>query len=191
MKALLMTLSRAAAFACGAVQAQMTPDAVALMNAQRQAMAPLAVLDGTWRGTAKIFTPGGATRELVQTERAGSMLSGTVKVVEGRGYGTDGSLEFNAFAVISYVPATGRHVFNSWAQGHKGEYAFETRPDGFVWTLKYGPVTIRHTATVKGDRWVEIGERLQEGQPPVRMVEMNLQRIGATGWPEAGAVPLQ
>jgi hypothetical protein len=168
--------------------AAQAPDTPALLAAQRQAMLPLAALDGQWRGTARIFLPDGKTRELVQTERVGPMLGGTVKVIEGRGHGADGSLDFNAFAVISYMPASGRYSFNSWAQGMKGEFNFEPRPDGFVWTMNFGRVSMRHTAVVQGDTWTEVGERLVEGQPPVRTVEMTLRRIASTDWPAAGAV---
>ena len=175
------------AAAIGPATAQ-APDTPGLMAAQRQAMLPLAALDGEWRGTARVFLPGGKTRELVQTERVGSMLDGTVKVVEGRGHGTDDSLEFNAFAVISFVPGSGKYAFNSWAQGMKGEFNFELRPDGFVWTMNFGRLSMRHTAVIQGDSWTEVGERLVEGQAPVRTVEMQLRRIGRTDWPAAGAV---
>ena len=93
--------------------AAQAPDTPALLAAQRQAMLPLAALDGQWRGTARIFLPDGKTRELVQTERVGPMLGGTVKVIEGRGHGADGSLDFNAFAVISYMPTSNKYNFNS------------------------------------------------------------------------------
>ncbi len=176
-----------AAAGTGPAAAQ-APDTPALLAAQRQAMLPLAALDGIWRGTARVLLPEGKTRELVQTERVGSMLGGTVKVIEGRGHGAEGSLDFNAFAVVSYAPATGKYSFNSWAQGMKGEFLFETRPDGFVWTMNYGRVSMRHTAVVQGDTWTEVGERLVEGQPPVLTVEMKLRRIGSTDWPAAGAV---
>jgi len=168
--------------------AAQAPDTPALLAAQRQAMQPLAALDGVWRGTARIFLPDGRTRELVQTERVGPMLGGSIKVIEGRGHGADGSLDFNAFAVISYAPPTGKYSFSSWAQGMKGEFDFEPRTDGFMWTMNFGHTTVRHTAVVRNGTWTEVGERLVEGQPPVRTVEMKLRRIGRTTWPAAGAV---
>lgn len=168
--------------------AAQAPDTPALLAAQRQAMRPLAMLDGVWRGTARITLPDGRTRELVQTERVGSMLGESIKVIEGRGHGADGSLDFNAFAVISYSPSTGKYSLGSWAQGMKGDFSFEPRPDGFVWTMNFGSTTVRHTAVVRQGTWTEVGERLVEGQPPVRTVEMKLRRIGSTNWPAAGAV---
>jgi hypothetical protein len=166
-------------------------DTAALQAAQRQAMLPLAALDGTWRGTARVALEGGRVKELVQTERIGSMLGGTLKVIEGRGYAADGQLDFHAFAVVSFSPRTGKYNFHSHAQGQSGDFAFEPRPDGFVWTIKYGHVIIRQTAVIKDGNWNEIGERLVEGQPPVKTVELNLRRVADTDWPAAGAVPMR
>lgn len=170
------------------VLAQQPPDTAALLARQRDAMKALAQLDGTWRGSAKIHLPGGV-KELTQTERVGPMLDGAIKVIEGRGYGADGRTEFNAFAVVRYDVASGRYRMNSNAQGHAGDFEFEARPDGFVWRMVFGPVTIRHTAVVKDGRWDELSERLMDGQPPVKLAELSLRRLGDTDWPAAGAVP--
>ena len=65
--------------------AQPQQDPVATVAAQRQAMAPLARMDGVWRGPAWSVTQAGR-RELMQTERIGTFLEGSVRVIEGRGY---------------------------------------------------------------------------------------------------------
>lgn len=169
--------------------AAQAPDSAALQAGQRLAMASLVAMDGLWRGSARVTLPGGGQRELVQTERVGPMLGGSVKVIEGRGYGPDGQLEFNAFAVVSFSPATGRYRMHSYAQGMEGDFDFEARADGFAWTMSFGPVTVRHVAVIEGDTWTETGERLLPGQAPVRTIEMRLRRIGATDWPAAGAPP--
>lgn len=165
------------------------PDSAALLAAQREAMAALAPMDGLWRGSARVTLPGGRQHELIQTERVGAMLGDTVKVIEGRGFGPEDRLEFNALAVVSFAPATGRYRMHSYAQGMEGDFEFEPRADGFAWTMRFGPVAVRHVAVIEGDRWTETGERLVPGQPPVRTFEMTLRRIGATDWPAAGAVP--
>jgi hypothetical protein len=171
-------------------QAAGDPLSAELLAAQSKAMAPLSIFDGIWRGPATITLPDGGTLQLTQTERVGSMLGGTVKVIEGRGYMPDGSVGFNAFAVISFSPQTGRHVFRSHAQGYAGDFPLEVRPDGFTWSTPAGPgATIRYTATLKDGVWTEIGERVVEGKPPMKMFEMQLKRIGSTGWPAGGAVP--
>lgn len=183
---LMLTLSGA----CQAAHAQ-APDIPALQAAQRQAMAALSALDGTWRGTARVVLPGGQTREIVQTERVGPMLGGTIKVVEGRGYGANGEVQFNAFAVISFSPREGKYKFQSHAQGMSSDFVLEPRPDGFVWWQNFGPMTIRFTTVIKDGTWTEVGERIVEGQPPQRTVEMTLRRVGSSDWPEAGAVPMK
>ena len=54
------------------------------MAAQKEAMAPLAFIDGVWRGPAWTQLRTGR-HEVTQTERIGSFLDGSVKVMEGRG----------------------------------------------------------------------------------------------------------
>src|ERR1700754_3792960 len=70
-------------------------------EAQRQAGGALDFLDGEWRGEAVVHGPAG-TMTLTQTERVGSMLGGSIKVIEGRGYAADGSTQFNAMAGLSW-----------------------------------------------------------------------------------------
>jgi hypothetical protein len=164
------------------------PDSAALLARQRDAMQPLALLDGSWRGSMKLFQPGGATREMVQTERVGPLLDGSIRVIEGRSYGADGRTEFNAFAIVSFDVQSGRYRLHSHAQGRSGDFDFEPRPDGFVWRVVFGAITIRHTAVVKDGRWDEVSERLVDGQPPVKMVELSLRRVADTDWPAVGAV---
>jgi hypothetical protein len=174
-----------------AAQAAGDPRSAELLAAQSRAMAPLSIFDGLWRGPATITLPDGKALQLTQTERVGSMLGGTLKVIEGRGYLPDGSVGFNAFAVISFSPQTGRYGFRSHAQGYTGDFLLEVRPDGFSWSTPAGPgATIRYTATLKDNVWTEIGERLVEGKPAVKMFEMQLKRIGSSDWPAGGAVPM-
>lgn len=157
-------------------------------QAQRDAISRLDMLDGEWRGTAVIPGPDGP-RELVQTERVGSHLGGSIKVVEGRGYGPDGATEFNAMAVISYDEREGRYGFRSYAQGHSGDFPFEPTPDGFRWSTPAGPnARIEYVATVKDGVWHEVGDYVADGQPPRRYIEMRLTRVGDSDWPGAGAV---
>lgn len=171
-------------------QAAGDPRSAELLAAQARAMAPLSIFDGLWRGPATVTLPDGKALEITQTERVGSMLGGTLKVIEGRGYLPDGSVGFNAFAVISFSPQTGRYGFRSHAQGYAGDFPLEVRPDGFTWSTPAGPgATIRYTATLKDGVWTEIGERLVEGKPAVKMFEMQLKRIGSTDWPAGGTVP--
>ena len=79
------------------VAAQVPPNAATRMQAEREAMARIAYMDGVWRGPAWSLTPGGR-REVVQTERIGPLLDGGVKVIEGHGYLPDGSTGLPPFS---------------------------------------------------------------------------------------------
>lgn len=157
-------------------------------EAQRAAVGALDVLDGEWRGEAVITTPGGRMT-LTQTERVGSLLGGSIKVIEGRGYAADGSTQFNAMAVLSWDERAGRYGFRSWANGHSGDYPFERTEDGFRWETPAGPnAKVQYVATVKDGVWHEVGDYVAEGQPPRRFIEMRLTRVGDATWPAGGAV---
>ena len=171
--------------------AQAPPDPAALIAAQREAMAPLAMMDGIWRGTAWSLTPAGK-REVVHTERIGPFLGGSVKVIEGRSYLPDGSVGFNAFGTISWNPRSRAYTLHSYAMGYAGDFALQVRPDGYVWETPAGPgAIIRYTATIANGAWREVGDRIAGSAPPLRIFEMNLKRIGDTNWPAGNPVPMR
>lgn len=191
-----MRRSFAAAFAAIAIssaipvlaQAQQA-DPAALVAAQTQGLAPLARMDGVWRGPAWTMDRTGKKHEVTQTERIGPFLGGAVKVIEGRGYDADGSVSFNAFGVMSYDPASKTFSFKSWAMGRQGDFPLTVTADGYIWSVPAGPnMSIRYTAVIKDGAWREIGEFIMEGQPPRQIFEMNLKRVGDTDWPGAGAI---
>jgi len=159
----------------------------AAITAQKDAASKFAWMDGTWRGTATTRGPSGE-HKVTHTERVGTMLGGTLRVIEGRSFNPDGSIGFNAFAVISFDPATKAYDFRSYALGRSGDFVITPNPDGYVWEIPAGPMTIRYTATLKDKVWTEIGERVAPGQPPVQFFEMHLTRIGDTAWPDGGAM---
>jgi hypothetical protein len=176
---------------CPPAFAQAPPGPAALIAAQREGMAPLAMMDGVWRGTAWTMTPAGR-RDVVHTERVGPFLGGSVKVVEGRSYQPDGSVGFNAFGIISFNPRGRAYTLHSYAMGHEGDFPLAVRPDGYVWEVPAGPgAIIRYTATIAGGAWREVGDRIAGTAPPLRIFEMNLKRIGDTGWPAADPVPMR
>lgn len=162
-------------------------DPATRLAAQREAMQALAFLDGNWRGPA---TTSELEGELVQTERVGTLLGGSVRLVEGRGYDAGGNTVFNAVGVISYDPVRRGYSIRTYSMGYSGDYPLEVRPDGFSWSHPAGPgATIRYNATVRDGEWHEVGERVVEGAPPVRVIELRLRRIGDSPWPQAGTVP--
>lgn len=163
-------------------------DPGALIAAQRKAMDKLSFMDGVWRGSASTLLPSGEKHAVTQTERIGPFLDGAVKVIEGRGYETDGKLTFNAFGTISYDPATRVYSLHSYAHGKVGDFVLTPAADGFSWEIPAGAMTIRYTGLIKDGTWHEVGDRLMPGKDPIRFFEMNLKRVGDTTWPAAGAV---
>ena len=159
----------------------------AMLDAERVAIAKLGWMDGTWRGPASTMTPGGE-HKVTQTERIGTMLGGTIRVIEGKGYNPDGTPGFNAFGVVSYNPATRAYALHSYAQGYAGDFKLTLTADGYVWEIPAGPMTIRYTATVAGTTWHEVGDRIVPGQAPQRIFDMMLTRVGDSDWPGAGGM---
>jgi hypothetical protein len=175
--------------AFGPALAQGRPDMQAVMAEQKEALARLAYMDGIWRGPAWTLLPSGEKHTITHTERIGPFLGGTVKVIEGRGYDPDGKVTFNSFGTISFQTETRTYNLHSHALGHVGDFTLTLTPDGYQWEIPMGPVKIRYTAVVKGGAWQEVGDRIQPGQPPTRIFEMNLRRVGDTSWPAADPVP--
>jgi hypothetical protein len=167
------------------------PDVGARIAAQREGMKKLSFLDGVWRGPATAMTPTGP-HNIVQTERIGSFLDGSVKVIEGRGYEPNGTVSFNALGVISFNPITKAYSIQSWAMGQTGTFPLRVTPDGYVWETPAGPgALIRYTAKITGKDFHEVGERIVGGAPPIKMFEMKLRRVGSTSWPAGDPVPMR
>ncbi len=163
-------------------------DPASLIATQRDAMAAFARMDGVWRGPAWTILPNGEKHHVTQTERIGPLLDGSIKVVEGRSYESDGRTGFNAFGVISYDPGKKSYAFRSHAQGRFGEFVIKPSVDGYVWGIPAGPMTIRYTAVIKDGVFHEVGDHIVPGKEPMRYFEMTLKRVGDSAWPTAGAI---
>lgn len=160
------------------------------MSTQRAAMDKLNRLDGEWRGTAWSIAPTGVKSEVVQTERVGPFLDGTVKLMEGRGYGPAGEIKFNALGLVSFDPATGKYGFRAHAQSYGGDFEFEPTADGFKWSVPMGNFgTTEYTAIIKDGTWHEVGYLVKADGTRVQVLEMNLKRIGDSSWPLGTPVP--
>ena len=82
-----------------------------------------------------------------------------------------------------------RYTLSSHALGYSGDFALTPTENGYVWTIPAGPsATIRYTATLSGDTWTEVGDFVAGTQPPRRIFEMNLKRVGDTEWPQGGGI---
>jgi hypothetical protein len=191
MRALLLHIVVVAGLlAATPASAQPGYDPSARIAAQKEAMKALAMLDGEWRGQAKSLRQDGGWHEMTQVERVGTILDGTVRVVEGRGYEADGSLSFNAFAVISYDPDTKVYSMRSYSGGRAGDFPIVPTQDGFTWDIQAGPnMKIEYVATVKDGQWTEIGTRVSKDGPPVQFIAFTVTRLGDSVWPAAGIVP--
>jgi hypothetical protein len=165
------------------------PDPKATLTAEKQAMMRFAMMDGAWRGQGWTILPSGERHELTQTERVGPALEGSVKVIEGRGYEKDGTVGFNALAIISYDPKLQSYSMRSYAQGQVGDFAITATDDGFTWEIPAGPAKIQYTARITSGTWRETGDRIAPGQDPIRSFEMVLTRIGDTDWPSGHPIP--
>lgn len=141
------------------------PDSAKLLASQGEALKKLAYMDGVWRGEAWTLLPTGEKHVITQTERIGPFLGGTVKVIEGRGYETDGKVGFNALGIISWDMSRQAFSMRSYAQGLCGDFTLNLNPDGYVWEIPAGPATIRYTAVVKDGRWKEVGDGIASTRP--------------------------
>lgn len=175
----------------GASAMAQRPDPAALIAAQKTAMGSLEVMDGVWRGPAWTILPSGEKHNITQTERIGPFLDGSVKIIEGRGYDSEGKVSFNALGIVSYDPGKKAFSIHSYAQGLAGDFVLKPIADGYIWEIPAGSMTIRYTATIRDGAWLEVGDRIVEGKEPQRFFEMKLKRVGDTTWPGSNPVPMQ
>lgn len=188
LRAIVLAAAVAAALAPLAARAQQPPDPAMLLDAQREAMVMLKPMLGVWRGSAWTLRPSGEKHTIVQTERIGPFLDGSVTVIEGRGHEPDGRVSFNAFGIVSYDVGKRSYSMRSYAQGLAGDFPFVPTANGYRWEIPAGPARIRFTATIENGTLHEIGERLVPDKEPVVFFEMTLKRLGDSDWPAAGAI---
>lgn len=155
---------------------------------QRDAMQRLSWMDGEWAGTASVYAGPGRTSSHSHTERIGPMVGGSVKVIEGRTTEADGQVSFNAFAVVSWDDETDRYIMRSYANGQAGDFPLEITADGFKWSTPSRGGTMNYVTTHTGGEWVEVGDFVMDGRPPMRVIELRLRRRGDTDWPAANPV---
>lgn len=156
--------------------------------AQREAIAKLRPMQGVWVGPANGMNGPGQPFAVTQTERIGPMLDGSILVIEGRGYNPDGTTGFNAFAVVSYEPDTGKYEMRSYAQGRAGTFELTPTDNGYVWEVPAGPGVVRYVADITDTTFHEVGDFVMPGVPAQRIFEMTLTRRGDSDWPAQGAV---
>jgi hypothetical protein len=161
----------------------------ALQAKQQAAMKALAFLDGEWAGPAEAHERTG-TFKMTQTERVGTLLDGTVRLVEGRAFDGKGKTVFNAFAVISYEVPRSRYVITSYASGYTTTTEMKVKPDGFEWEVPAGPgAKMQFSAVVKNGTWTEVGDYVGPDGAKKRTFQMTVKRRGNSKWPAGTLVP--
>ena len=155
---------------------------------QREAMQRLSWMDGEWTGTASVYAGPGRTTSHSHTERIGPMVGGSIKVIEGRTTEADGTVSFNAFAVVSWDDATDAYTMRSYANGMAADFPLEATADGFRWTTPSRGGEMRYVTTFRDGEWVETGDFVMPGRDPMRVIELRLRRRGDTDWPAADPV---
>lgn len=155
---------------------------------QRDAMQRLSWMDGEWTGTASVYAGPGRTSSHSHTERIGPMVGGSVKVIEGRTTEADGTVSFNAFAIVSWDDAQDRYMMRSYANGNAGDFPLEVTADGFKWSVPSRGGRMDYVATHADGEWVETGDFVMEGREPMRVIELRLRRRGDTDWPAGNPV---
>jgi hypothetical protein len=126
---------------------------------------------------------------MTQTERSGSLLGGTIRLVEGRSFSADGKTLFNAFAVISYDVRNSRYSITSYASGYTTTAELKVTGTGFEWDVPAGPGAKMHfVAKVQNGTWTEVGDYVGADGKSRRTFEMTVKRVRDTSWPAGQAV---
>ncbi|HWU94578.1 MAG TPA: DUF1579 domain-containing protein, partial [Sphingomonas sp.] len=153
------------------------------------AMHKLDWMHGRWRGEARVQMPGAGERVMTHTERVGTLLDGTVTVIEGKSFDDAGKVPFNAFAVVSFDTRTGSYAMQSYTGGRSGSFAMTVTDKGYAWEVPAGPkAKVQYRATFDGTTWTETGDFIAEGQPGRPFFKMVLKRVGDSDWPMAGSM---
>jgi hypothetical protein len=159
------------------------------LKAQQEAMKELAFLDGEWRGASKVLRKDGWA-PTVQTGRVGTVLDGTVRMIEAKGYEASGRQSFEVLRIISYEPETKTYFMRSYQSGRVRDHAVSLTDKGFEWESESsGDTTIRYEASVKDGAWTETATRVPARGEPETYVEVKLKRLRSGSWPSALGLP--
>ncbi len=146
--------------------------------AQVAAMKRLSFLAGSWKGTGTIDRGPGVRKSFSQSETVAYKLGGLVLVIDGLGTAPDGTVVHQAFATVTFDPASGTYRFTAYdglGRVHEGP---ATVGDGtFEWGMETGPVSVRYAIRLDGaGRWAETGEMKRGNSPGQSFFEMTLAK---------------
>jgi hypothetical protein len=147
------------------------------IDAQREAMHKLSFLAGNWSGPITIFRQTGGPLHLTQTEDVEYKLDGLVLLIQGKSTSADGKVLFSALATVAYDDASHSYRFRAYHDGHYLDTELSVVQDGFSWGFSSGPAHIvNHMQLTPKGEWNEFTEVTVGSNPPLRSVEMLLQR---------------
>lgn len=140
-------------------------------------MKKLELLIGDWEGTGWYQQGQNERLEFRQIEHIESKLSGTLLLVEGKGYAND-SLVFNALAMFTYTLKNQNYTIESHLADGKATVAsgFFNENGKFIWGFEVPQGHIRYTMTITESSWNEFGEYSSDGTQWWKFMEMNLTK---------------
>lgn len=154
------------------------PDAAALVQRSRDALAPVAALVGQWEGEATIRRGPGEPTRVRQSEDILWGASGTVISIRGTGRDpATGATVFEAVGTLWFDPDLGKVRLRTHTDGRSVEADVEVRPDTLVWGFAVPGGRVRYVIALTADTWTETGDYIAEGRPPLRTTELRLRRV--------------
>lgn len=160
----------------GSLLAQMQPSPAPHVEAMKK----FAFLAGEWRGEGWVEMMPGQRHNYEQSERVEFRQHGTILSIVGQGKDkATGELVHDAFAVLSFDPASGKYTMTSWAYpGRRGSFEIKPEAEGFEWGMKNGPATIRYRMKLTAEGvWHETGEMTLDGQNWRQFLEFKVRRL--------------
>jgi hypothetical protein len=148
---------------------------------QRQHMAEVQFLVGTWKGEAWMEMQPGQRQTFASSEVVESRLDGLVLIVEG--LHTEGDrVVHHALGILSWDEAAGNYSFRTkLAEGHGTDATGRLEDGKFVWSPGTTPVgQVRYTIGLDAEgRWQESGEMSRDGKTWKPFFGMTLERVDA------------
>ncbi|MBV6457680.1 MAG: hypothetical protein HONBIEJF_00797 [Fimbriimonadaceae bacterium] len=149
--------------------------------AEKAAIEKVGFLVGKWQGKGWVMEPSGAKADYTGTETVQMKLSGKALLVEGEFKDGEGKVRHQTLAIITYDTKTSKYQFRTYLFNQpEAVHDLILTEDGFTWELKPNNTTkVRFNMTGKAKQeWIETGEVLIEGRPPMKFMEMNLKKVG-------------
>jgi len=150
-----------------------TPD----LAAQREAMAKLRFLVGSWRGKARLYRGAEGPVDLLQSEVAGYRLDGLILLIEGVGRTAEGGKAvLQALGVVSYDDQIAAYRMRAFNDGRFLETEVKLLEDrGMTWGFTLGDIATRSILKIdENGAWTEIAEIRVGSQDPKKLLELTV-----------------